>query len=202
VQRLQASITAESMPDAMHGDLNIPQLNGDVIETIVEHIHPEIPFGSPDFDINADWKKRPFQVFASLCLVSRSWLPLARRHLFRVLPPFDSQSQDFTSFFQCIEKYPELRSHILRLHAYLRYFDERLLTSIRSFSQCVIITQPDIIPISDQPAMDNLRRVARSLGTLCLNASVKWPKEFWLTGFDVLRSLHELRITGCPFEFS
>jgi hypothetical protein len=93
----------------------ISLLNNDVLEVLFEHLDTESTGTYPDFSRTFESHRR-CSFFASLCLVSRSWLHVARRLLYRAIPILQNDFDRLSKFVATLKYNPTIRTYIRRLH--------------------------------------------------------------------------------------
>jgi hypothetical protein len=117
----------------------IPQLNDDLIATIIDCLRPDLPyFDSPSSRglrrIGYDY---PF--FASLCLVARCWLHPARKVLYQTIPDFSRSKESFRAFSNTIMSVPEVRPYVRLVDTSLtHHYGSGLLELVTLLPRCLL----------------------------------------------------------------
>jgi hypothetical protein len=182
----------------------IPILDRDVIDEILDRIRPDDnSLDRPDFDWILDLDFAPaysgYKYLASLCLISRLWLPLARRRLYRVIPSFLPLSQRANLFKATILTVPELRPLVHRV--YSSQDDESLWEEVIPLLPYARVLIPDH-PERTRYAGDIIPQSLFTLKSLSL-LSMPGPDlippvapKLWVAGFQGWTNLKELRLVS------
>jgi hypothetical protein len=185
-----------------------PQLPEDVIEVVLDHLSPDIPFSSPKFswngrDADAGYTKR---YIASLGLISRAWINPSRRILYRTITPSYCTPRNSPLLWTTIATYSHVRKYVRRIHL-IRLLPDLYIPPLPLsddfrdlLPRCTVL-----IPIPE-PLFTNAPQmviVSDLIGFLVigLDSLDSYSTEMWRTGFRSWTRLQAMQIQGTPLWF-
>jgi hypothetical protein len=180
----------------------IPNLPEDAVELILAYRFPDIPFDSPDFDPNDQYRSDAQYKAAvePLCLVARSWLNPARRVLYRTITEYYNNGTTGQLLWNTIMNFPHIRPYIRRM-----YFQTKVLKAFfQGFSTLLPCCTILFCEASSGAGGVELLGQSDSLGYLRAGSGGSGAiisSHVWSSGFENWTRLQVLEFSGDPSDY-